>query len=472
MLPTGEEKPRIARRCHDVWRSTLRVGDLSGRPVELERLLREGRVAEVLVLGDVGMRDPPVPELQIPPTNRGRVPGGGDGEGHEGGALPFGHDGVQPVEHQTRRPGERATAQAGARHDAIDLAPQGERREDREDDERDDRDRHARREQQCEDECETEKQTEQGDERPRAKLAGLLAQPLVENARRGVDPDAWIGREGELRGRGREQDRDQRRADGDLLAPYALQRRRRTDQKQWNDVEQIAVANHRVAEADAERRRLEGEECDRDQRERRHRVLVLASGMRDRRQHPPASEDQRYETAADRDGIEMPSRRGPDTGREQRTFLHRYRVDAEEAAERAREREDCRHSEPGGVDHREQTVRSERLPEPCGAGFGACRSRGLRSRAAARRRVRRTASGPRLQGRAPRRRGCHFSCSARQWRAAGREPPTGTRGTPRTRSSESRSAPSTEPGQRAPRRRAPTGARALGGRGDTPGRPR
>ena len=100
---------------------------------------------------------------------------------------------------------------------------------------------------------------------------------LVEDARRRVDPDAGIRRERELRGGGREEDRDQRGADGDLPASRALQRRRRSDQEQWDDVEQVAVANDRLAEADAERRRLEREEGDRDQRERRERVLVLCS---------------------------------------------------------------------------------------------------------------------------------------------------------------------------------------------------
>ena len=55
----------------------------------------------------------------------------------------------------------------------------------------------------------------------------------------------------------------------------ALERRRRPDQEQGDDVEQVAVAYDRVAEADAERRRLEREGSDRHQRERRERMRSL-----------------------------------------------------------------------------------------------------------------------------------------------------------------------------------------------------
>ncbi len=53
-----------------------------------------------------------------------------------------------------------------------------------------------------------------------------------------------------------------------------------SDQEQWNDVEQIAVAYDRVAEADAERRCLEREEGDRDHGKRCERVRVPDPGTR------------------------------------------------------------------------------------------------------------------------------------------------------------------------------------------------
>ena len=243
------------------------------------------------------------------------------GKAKSAAALPFGYDGVHPVENEARRARERATAQAGARDDAVDLAPQRQDRERRERDERDDRERHARGEQQREDECETEQQSERGDEGSGAELAGLLAQHLVEDARRRVDPDARIGRERKLRGGGGEERsspvrlRRQPVACAHPPAPPPTRSgaggRRRTGsgrvrptspKRTLNDaasnVRKAIVTSESVASA-----------CS-----------SLPCGSDERRQHPSASEDQRHQPAADRDRIEMSTRRRPHAGGEQRTL--------------------------------------------------------------------------------------------------------------------------------------------------------
>ncbi len=123
------------------------------------------------------------------------------------------------------------------------------------------------------------------------------------------------------------------------------QGRRRADEEQRHDVEEVPVADDlRPAEAHVVRGRLDREEDDRREEEGRERTLPVAPRAVERGEHPPAAEHQRYEAGSDRDRVDVACSRRPCVERQERPLLERHRVRAEEAShgvrDRSRERDD------------------------------------------------------------------------------------------------------------------------------------
>ena len=302
--------------------------------------------------------DGPVPELDVPPPDGARVPRGGDGERGDRRRLALGEDGVDPVQHEPRGFRERPAAQAGPVQDAVGRGPERQERERQHGGEEDDREWEPRRVEDGKSNDGAEEQPCESDEGRGAERARLLDQRLVEDGGDRVDGDAGRRWEPELERRGEEAQGDDRHADRSRPPPIFRQSRRGGDQQQRNDIEEIAVTNDVfTAEAEVERRRLDGEHHQREERKRREAVAAAAfSRTRDRGEEPAPSEEEGDDAASDPDDGDMPSCGAPRARRQDPPTLHRDGVGAPQPVTRAGDHDARRHDRCSGVQRPEQTV--------------------------------------------------------------------------------------------------------------------